>query len=209
MIFLLYHFIGYFIFLRKIKLQKTVIDSQRILEIYSRLCSEIDSPMLVGLFHTMILLPAQEYSDSELKMILRHELVHARRHDIWYKLLLMFANIVHWFNPIVYIAANRAVTDLEIACDEEVLKNTVFEYRKEYGETMLNVMRQNLKRQTSLSTQFSSNKKAMKQRFMRILDTSYKRRGIVVLCTLALLIGTAGTLVSCKNSNKFCEGASI
>lgn len=215
-LFLLFHFFSYFIFLKKAKRWKTPLISTKATEILNEFsvsmnihrhiplyqCSEIDSPMMVGFFHPMILLPNQDFTNEQLQMILQHELIHFKRKDLWYKLLLLLANAVHWFNPFVYLAAKYAVCDLEIACDEEVLKNNSVNFRKEYGETMLNVMRHSMKRQTMLSTHFSPNKKTIKQRFASILDTKKKRKGIVTLCIAFIAVCIMGNFVACHQKQE-------
>ena len=67
--------------------------------------------MVTGFFQTVLLLPREDYSEQELEMIIRHELVHYKRHDIAYKMLLMFAVAVHWFNPLVWIMTQEANKD--------------------------------------------------------------------------------------------------
>lgn len=221
-LFLLYHCIAYFQFIKRIKKKIVVLDSGQELETYSHILSEmlirhkpvlcwhpdVGSPMLFGFFQPVILLPVQNYNELEFSMIIQHELVHYRRKDIWYKLLLVLVRAIHWFNPIIHIASKQAEIVLEISCDEEVLKNSSLNFRKEYGEIMLNVMRKNLKKQTALSTHFYPDKKAIKQRFMRIIDTQKKYKGTLafVLCLLVLILGTMGTLVACQ---KETNGAAL
>ena len=52
--------------------------------------------MAVGLFRTTVYLPHRRYTAQELEMIFRHELIHWRRKDLWYKLLLLAARSIHW-----------------------------------------------------------------------------------------------------------------
>ena len=56
----------------------------------------IDAPVLIGVMSPRILLPHTSYTSEEIAFILRHELVHYRRRDMWYKLVLLLANAVHW-----------------------------------------------------------------------------------------------------------------
>ena len=55
-------------------------------------------------------------------MIFRHELMHYRRRDSWYRLFLLFTLSVHWFNPFLYLMVDSATEDLESACDRSVIK---------------------------------------------------------------------------------------
>lgn len=210
---LLYHVIAYLYFVIKVKGKVKIIKSEKELEIYHRVASKmyihhkpilcqhpnITSPMLLGFMNPIILLPVQEYDEIEFLMIIQHEVVHFKRKDIWYKLLIVLVQSIHWFNPIIHIASKQMENDLEISCDEEILKNKSLNFRKEYGEIMLNVMRKNLKRQTALSTHFSPNKKTIKQRFIRIIDTRRKYKGTLAFCFIIFLVGTLGTLVACQS----------
>ncbi|MEA4962215.1 M56 family metallopeptidase [Lutispora sp.] len=82
---------------------------------------EISSPMMMGFLKPLLFLPHEDYTDEELDLILRHELVHLKRHDTGYKLLLLFANAVHWFNPFVWLMMREAECEIEIYCDETVV----------------------------------------------------------------------------------------
>ena len=101
--------------------------------------SGLDSPVMTGMISPVILLPDMAFTEEELSMILRHELVHWKRRDIWYKFVLLLANAVHWFNPLVWVMARQADQDIEISCDDAVLagKNELF--RQQYGQALLHV----------------------------------------------------------------------
>ena len=77
-----------------------------------------DTPLLFGIFRPAIYVtPKALESEEILSQVLEHELTHYRRRDIWYKLLLMLANAVHWFNPMVWLMVHAADRDLELSCD--------------------------------------------------------------------------------------------
>lgn len=102
-----------------------------------KICSCISAPLAVGFIKPIILLPDTAYSNEELQFILLHEQTHIKRGDLWYKLLLVIANAIHWFNPFVYLMVNRAGRDLEYCCDHMVVKNKDIEYRKRYSMAIL------------------------------------------------------------------------
>lgn len=90
--------------------------------------------------------PAGGGVDGEaLWFILRHELTHFRRRDIGYKLLLLCAALVHWFNPLVWIMLRAAEGDMERACDDDVVKGLSREQRGRYGQTIVDALRQERK----------------------------------------------------------------
>jgi beta-lactamase regulating signal transducer with metallopeptidase domain len=81
--------------------------------------------MLIGFFRPALLLPSAEITSDGLVLILRHELIHLKRHDLWYKALVLLATVIHWFNPVVYIMAKAIAAQCEISCDEQVLQGQV------------------------------------------------------------------------------------
>ncbi|WP_243626520.1 M56 family metallopeptidase, partial [Candidatus Cryosericum septentrionale] len=82
-------------------------------------------------------------------MILKHELVHYKRGDIWYKLLMICANAVHWFNPLVYLVVTASNQDLEMSSDSAVIQNADAVFRKRYSEAILAAVRKGKMRQTA------------------------------------------------------------
>ncbi len=156
-------------------------------------CPSITSPMLVGLFRTTILLPPIKITDDELSLILKHELIHFKRHDLWYKTLILAATALHWFNPVIYLMAKATAVQCEISCDALVLQDSNFQQRKQYGETIIGVVRNGVKLQTALTTNFYGGKKGMKTRISSIMDTKRKRAGVAILCLTLVGIITTGT----------------
>ena len=163
-------------------------------------CQSIPSPMLVGFFRSAILLPPIKIASDELSLILKHELIHLKRHDLWYKALILAATSLHWFNPVVYLMAKAAAVQCEISCDALVLQGADFQQRKQYGETIIGVVRNGAKFRTALSTDFYGGKKGMKNRISSIMDTSKKKAGFVILCVV--LVAIIGTGVALAVTNK-------
>lgn len=157
-------------------------------------CQSIASPMLIGFFRPAILLPPVEIGIDELPFILKHELIHYKRHDLWYKALILAATALHWFNPLVYFMTKSAAVQCEISCDALVLRGADFQQRKQYGETIIGVVRNGAKFRTALSTNFYGGKKGMKNRISSIMDTKRKKAGVAVLCiALVGIIMTGAT----------------
>jgi len=147
------------------------------------------SPMLLGLLRPRLVLPAGDYDRAALDFILRHELTHYRRHDLWYQLVLLAANAVHWFNPLAYLLRREAGADLELTCDDTVVADCDSAARRAYSETLLaSVHRQ--KGLPGLSTHFYGGARVMKARFRNILGGRARKRGAIALA-LALLLTLA------------------
>ena len=177
-------------------------------------CQSITSPMLVGFFRPAILLPPIKIAEDELSLILKHELIHFQRHDLWYKALILTATALHWFNPAVYLMAKATAVQCEISCDALVLQGADFQQRKQYGETIIGVVRNGAKLQTALSTNFYGGKKDMKTRISSIMDTKRKKAGVAVFCVVLIGIMMGGATLAAAadkeppNGNvTFVEGA--
>lgn len=97
----------------------------------------VPAPMLLGVLRPLIVLPAGVDDPARLEDILRHELVHARRHDLLYKWLTAAVTSLHWFNPLMYLVRREVARRCELSCDEAVLRTLDQRGRRRYGETLL------------------------------------------------------------------------
>jgi len=110
---------------------------------------------------------------------MKHELIHYKHKDIWNKLLLVVANAVHWFNPLVYVMRWRLNTDIEMACDSEVVEGSDAEFRKQYSETILSAIHKGRVKETVFSTYFYGGMKTMKERLGNIFDGETRRGALL------------------------------
>ena len=160
--------------------------------------ADAESPMVIGFLKPMLVLPNCDYSEEELFFVLKHELIHIKRHDIYMKLLFVIANALHWFNPLIYIMQKEAVVDMELSCDEKVIQKTAFAVRKAYTETLLSTFNKQHKKGAFLTTKFYGGKEIMKKRFKNILTKSPKKNGLL-LCICAICITLiSGMLIGCS-----------
>ena len=81
----------------------------------------LTTPLLAGLFHTKLYLPATGYSAEERKLVFYHELTHYVHGDLWYKMLLRICASIYWFNPFLLIMLKEADKDIENLCDTAVI----------------------------------------------------------------------------------------
>jgi len=163
------------------------------------LCPNIGSPMIIGVFKPRILLPVAAISQGELRFILKHELIHYKRKDLWYKYLLLFVTALHWFNPVIYLMVKAVNLQCELSCDAEVVRNSNKYTRYQYCETIAGLLENQSKIKTALSTNFYGGKNSMKNRLLSIMDTRKKRVGLFIIC--ATLIITAGVGIVCAAVN--------
>jgi beta-lactamase regulating signal transducer with metallopeptidase domain len=156
-------------------------------------CACIKTPMMIGFIYPTVLLPHFEIPKDELQLILKHELIHFKRHDLWCKVLMLVTLSIHWFNPIVHIMLKITMDLCEISCDERVLKGENEKRRIQYGEAIIGVIR-NGGVSTPLSTNFFTSIERVKSRVYAIMDTKTKRFSPILITTfvgISLLSMTA------------------
>ena len=101
-----------------------------------RLCDHIETPFVYGLFEPMIYLPSS-LNEKDREIVLKHERMHIARRDHLLKPLAYLISIVHWFNPLVWLSYHLFCKDIEIACDEAVIKDMTLQEKKDYSKTLL------------------------------------------------------------------------
>ena len=158
-----------------------------------------DCPMLAGFVRPALYLPDEALSEQEAMFIFRHELTHYKRGDLWLKLLLTAAKMVHWFNPLVYLMARFAQEDIELACDDAVVRGMDGAARRAYGETILRSAAAQVKKRALVSC-FTGDKKTLMRRFEGLFDTRAKKRGVALVVAAAVLVGSLGCAVSVGES---------
>lgn len=158
-----------------------------------------DCPMLAGFLRPALYLPDEALSEQEAMFIFRHELTHYKRGDLWLKLLLTAAKTVHWFNPLVYLMARFAQEDIELACDDAVVRGMDSAQRRAYGETILRSAAAQVKKRALVSC-FTGDKETLMRRFEGLFDKRAKKRGVALVVAAAVLVGTLGCAVSVGES---------
>ncbi|MHC4753186.1 MAG: M56 family metallopeptidase, partial [Planctomycetota bacterium] len=104
---------------------------------------KVKSPALFGFVRPRLLLPqgmVESLTHEELRYVLLHELAHLKRHDIYIGWLMSLLQILHWFNPLIWLAFYRMRADRELACDALVLSRTQSDESKSYGRIIVNLL---------------------------------------------------------------------
>lgn len=97
---------------------------------------KVVSPFVLGVIKPKILIPFN-LDDETLSHIVSHEKSHIKSFDNITKLVAFILLAVHWYNPLVWACFKLFTTDIELACDERVVKNYTLEKRKSYAEALL------------------------------------------------------------------------
>ena len=100
------------------------------------ICDDIASPFILGVLHPRIYLPSG-LTGTTLESVLRHERAHLKRRDHWWKPLAHVLIAVYWFNPLLWAAYVLLCRDIELACDERVVRDMTREDRAAYSQALL------------------------------------------------------------------------
>lgn len=150
-----------------------------------RQSDKISAPLTYGIFHPVILMPKNTDWENakELQFILTHEYVHVYRFDAVTKLIMATALCVHWFNPFVWIMYLLFNRDIELACDESVLRLLGTQLKSDYSLMLIN-METRKSRLLPLCNNFSKN--AIEERITAIMKT--KKTTILSLVPACLIV---------------------
>lgn len=155
----------------------------------------VDTPLLYGLLRPVIVLPDRDWAPEDLRWIFRHELTHWRRGDLWVKHLSLLVNAVFWWNPAAYWLRRQWNRDLELRCDERVVRGLEPRERLRYGEALLR-LRTPEKPMPSMAAGFGSRKSLLRLRVENLLDTGGRKRGILIFTLVLTGLLLSGSLLS-------------
>lgn len=142
----------------------------------------IQTPFVFGILHPRIYLPTS-FQDLDVSKILLHEQMHIHMKDHILRPFGIILACIHWFNPLIWISYHFFIQDIEMACDERVIRSLSKNERAAYSNTLLIVSKME---QTQPHPCLPFGKNNTKKRIMRIL--SYKKTSIITMSILLILI---------------------
>ncbi len=150
-----------------------------------RQSDRISTPLTYGIFRPVILMPKKTdwKNEKQLQYILTHEYVHIYRYDTVTKLLAACALCVHWFNPFVWVMYRLFNRDIELACDESVIRQFGEKSKSAYSLMLIN-----MEAAKSGLLPFCNNfsKNAVEERITAIMKM--KKTSLFAICIAAMLI---------------------
>ena len=148
-------------------------------------CSVITTPLTVGMWQEKMItyLPEKKFSAEEAELIFSHELWHIQRKDTHTKFFLRFCNALGWIHPLVWFAIKKAEDDLELSCDEAVLRGADSERRKKYAQLLLSIAGDS----RGFSTCLSASAKTLRYRLKATMPGKSKRLGLLLLFLVTVL----------------------
>lgn len=169
------------------------------------------SPVLIGILKPTIVLPMYKITNDELEMIIKHELTHFKKKDLWVSRAMLIATILHWYNPFVYLLQKEVHVWCEFSCDEDVVMEMSHTERKRYGETILNMIEQANQQTNSyfLGAFFSTEQMNLKRRLIKMLKVKKMSKTVIALSSVVLLalgsIGVAGSVLAKEKAPSVSE----
>lgn len=163
----------------------------------------LPSACLVGVFRPYIALPLTA-APQNVMLVLRHELCHAKAKDHWWGAVRLACCALHWFNPLVWLAAHMSRTDSELACDERVSRSLDAAGRNAYaGILVLAAARRDLPGVSVLSTGMSMTGRKLKSRVAGILANRQMHRGLALAFVLLASMALIGAFATSEVLPKF------
>ncbi len=147
------------------------------------LCDEIPSAFLLGIFRPRIYLPSGT-EKTEYEHIVAHEMAHLKRLDHWWKPLGYVILILHWFNPLVWAAYILFCRDVELACDERVIRKMDQEGHVAYSEVLF---ASSVEEKHALSYPLAFGEIGVKARIDRVLSYRKPTFWLVLVAGIACL----------------------
>lgn len=192
----------YFIFRKKVIKESIIINDKEIINIFNKVRHDLNikknyslkinkklsTPINIGILKPEVIIPNEKYTDKELELVFKHELIHYKRQDFFYKLFIIIVSAINFINPLVYFMTKDINYYCESSCDEEVVKISTKEDVKIYSMVIAKTaLEEKYKINRALS--FSLNEKSITvKRIKTMFDEKKKFKGNITLFITSLLI---------------------
>lgn len=226
-IIMLYHGITYLSFTKRVRRWSRKITDPSLLTVWENekrrlgiapktkislnACSCINTPMLFGIFHPVVLLPenflAEETEIKQIKFVFRHELVHYKRKDTIMKQVMLLAAAINWFHPAVYLFLGVFDRLCELSCDEIAVNNMNVEEKYQYAMTLLQTASVKHRGNAGFPVFWKRGKDNMKRRLAVIMDVSRKKTGGVIIGLCVMFTLCSGAAVAAPKTEETVEGS--
>ena len=141
----------------------------------------VSSPFVLGLIKPRIYLPFS-INGQDLEHVVAHEQAHIRRKDHWWKPLGFLLLTIHWFNPFMWLSYVLLCRDIELACDEKVIRELGNEQRADYTQALVAC---SINRRTIAACPLAFGGVGVKERVKSVMNYQKPAFGIVLLAVIA------------------------
>ena len=175
-------------------LRRRVAEAVRLREnIYQ--CDRINSPFMMGIIHPKIYLQFG-LSEQNMQYVIAHEQSHIRRRDNLTKIFAFALTAVYWFNPIIWLAYVLLCRDIELACDESVIRGKNTAERKAYSMALLECSADNSIKFIYNASPIAFGEIGVKQRVVNVLKN--KKTAVWIICAAVAVCAVAAVLLLTK-----------
>jgi len=164
------------------------------------LCDGIDTPFILGIFKPEIYIPSS-IGEKDAEFVIAHEKAHLKRRDHLWKPFGFLLLSIYWFNPVLWIAYILLCKDIELACDEKVIRDMGVEIKKDYSNALINC---SVSRKTISACPLAFGETSVKSRIKSILN--YKKPTfwvVVVAIVLSVVLAVCFLTNPVDKSNIF------
>jgi len=168
------------------------------------MCDHVKTPFILGIFKPCIFLPSS-MNETDVDYVVAHEKAHLKRHDHIWKPFGFLLLTVYWFNPVMWIAYILLCRDIELACDEKVIKDMGLEGKKLYSEALINC---SMKRRWIIACPLAFGEVGVKERIKTVL--SYKKPAfwiVIVAVVICMVMGVC--FLTNPKGVKLCDRSNI
>ncbi len=156
----------------------------------------VDSPFILGIFRPKIYLP-YDMAEAQMHHVIAHEEAHLRRRDHWWKPLGFLLLAVYWFNPLLWVAYILLCRDIELACDERVIRDMDASAKKAYSEALLSC---SLPRHMVAACPLAFGEVGVKKRITSVLNYKKPAFWVMVVAILACIVVAVCFLTNPKSA---------
>ena len=194
-------FLAYYLSMKELERMSLLVSDPVSIQMYREVCQRkhvrripelrqnagLTTPLLAGLFHTKLYLPATGYSAEERKLIFYHELTHYNHRDLWYKMFLRICASIYWFNPFLLLMLKEADKDIENLCDTDVIHRVSLEENRLYRQLLLRTVAMD-NQVPYVSASLNDSGMVFKDRILYMLNIRKFRRGLLPGILMAVLL---------------------
>ena len=160
----------------------------------------VDSPFVLGVIHPLIYLP-YGLDEQSMAHVIAHEQAHIQRKDHWWKPLGFLLLTVHWFNPLMWVAHILLCRDIELACDEKVIKELGNAQRADYSQALLEC---SVSRLRVAACALAFGEVGVKERVKNVMNYKKPRFWIIIVSLVFCAM-----IAVCFLTNRLYEGTRI
>lgn len=159
----------------------------------------VNSPFVLGIIKPRIYLPFK-MDGQNLEYVVAHEQAHIRRKDHWWKPLGFLLLTVYWFNPLMWLAYILLCRDIELACDEKIIKELGNEQRADYVQALVAC---SVKRRMIAASPLAFGEIGVKERVKSVMNFKKPTFAIMILSVLACIIVSVCFLTNPKENSNY------